>query len=33
VDRQARIRGYYHSDEAAAMQRLRREVRVVLQEP
>ena len=33
VDRQARIRGYYHSDEAAAMRRLRRDLRTVLQEP
>jgi cytochrome oxidase Cu insertion factor (SCO1/SenC/PrrC family) len=32
VDRQARIRGYYHSDEEAALQRLRRDVRTVLRE-
>jgi cytochrome oxidase Cu insertion factor (SCO1/SenC/PrrC family) len=32
VDRQARIRGYYHSDEAAALRRLRQDVRTVLQE-
>jgi cytochrome oxidase Cu insertion factor (SCO1/SenC/PrrC family) len=34
VDRQARLRGYYHSDEKAALRRLRRDVRtVVLREP
>ena len=33
VDRQARIRGYYHSDEEAALRRLRHEVRTVLREP
>lgn len=33
VDRQARLRGYYHSDEKAALRRLRRDVRTVLQEP
>lgn len=33
VDRQARIRGYYHSDEEAALRRLRRDVRTVLREP
>jgi len=32
VDRRAHIRGYYHSDEAAAMRRLRRDVRTVLRE-
>ncbi len=32
VDRQARIRGYYHSDEDAAMRRLRRDVHTVLRE-
>jgi len=32
VDRQARMRGYYHSDEDAAMRRLRRDVRTVLRE-
>jgi len=32
VDRQARLRGYYHSDEDAAMRRLRRDVRTVLRE-
>lgn len=32
VDRQARIRGYYHSDEEAALQRLRRDVHTVLRE-
>jgi cytochrome oxidase Cu insertion factor (SCO1/SenC/PrrC family) len=32
VDRQARIRGYYHSDEEAALQRLHRDVRTVLRE-
>ena len=32
VDRQARIRGYYHSNEEAALQRLRRDVRTVLRE-
>lgn len=32
VDRQARIRGYYHSDEEAALQRLRRDVQTVLRE-
>jgi cytochrome oxidase Cu insertion factor (SCO1/SenC/PrrC family) len=32
VDRQARIRGYYHSDEEAAWQRLHRDVRTVLRE-
>jgi cytochrome oxidase Cu insertion factor (SCO1/SenC/PrrC family) len=33
VDRQARIRGYYHSDEEAALRRLRRDMRTVLREP
>ena len=33
VDRQARLRGYYHSDEKAALRRLRRDVRTVLREP
>jgi cytochrome oxidase Cu insertion factor (SCO1/SenC/PrrC family) len=33
VDRQARIRGYYHHDEEAALRRLRRDVRTVLREP
>lgn len=32
VDRQARIRGYYHSDEDAALQRLRRDIRALLRE-
>jgi cytochrome oxidase Cu insertion factor (SCO1/SenC/PrrC family) len=32
VDRQARLRGYYHSDEEAALQRLRRDIRTVLRE-
>jgi cytochrome oxidase Cu insertion factor (SCO1/SenC/PrrC family) len=32
VDRQARLRGYYHSDEDAAMRRLRRDVHTVLRE-
>jgi hypothetical protein len=32
VDRQARIRGYYHSDEEAALQRLRRDIRTLLRE-
>lgn len=32
VDRQARIRGYYHYDDEAALQRLRRDVRTVLRE-
>jgi protein SCO1/2 len=32
VDRQARIRGYYHSDEEAALQRLRRDIRALLRE-
>ncbi len=32
VDRQARIRGYYHSDEEAALRRLRRDVLTVLRE-
>jgi cytochrome oxidase Cu insertion factor (SCO1/SenC/PrrC family) len=32
VDRRARIRGYYHSDEEAALRRLRRDVRTVLRE-
>jgi protein SCO1/2 len=30
VDRQARIRGYYHSNEEEALQRLRRDVRALL---
>jgi len=33
VDRQARLRGYYHSDEKAALRRLRRDLRTVLREP
>ncbi len=33
VNRQARIRGYYHSDEEADLRRLRRDVRTVLREP
>lgn len=33
VDRQARLRGYYHSDEKAALDRLRRDIHTVLQEP
>jgi cytochrome oxidase Cu insertion factor (SCO1/SenC/PrrC family) len=33
VDRQARLRGYYHSDEKAGLRRLRRDVRTVLREP
>ena len=32
VDRQARIRGYYHSDAEAAMRRLHRDIRTVLRE-
>jgi len=32
VDRRARIRGYYHSDEEDALRRLRRDVRTVLRE-
>ncbi len=32
VDRQARIRGYYHSDDAEALQRLRKDVRTLLRE-
>jgi len=32
VDRQARIRGYYHSDEGAALKRLRRDIRTLLRE-
>lgn len=32
VDRRARIRGYYRSDEEAALRRLRRDVRTVLRE-
>ena len=30
VDRQARIRGYYHSNDEEALQRLRRDVRILL---
>ncbi len=30
VDRKATIRGYYHSDEKAALRRLRRDVRTLL---
>ncbi len=33
VNRQARIRGYYHSNEEAALRRLRHDVRTVLREP
>ncbi len=33
VDRHARLRGYYHSNEQAALRRLRRDVRTVLREP
>lgn len=33
VDRHARLRGYYHSNEKAALRRLRRDVRTVLREP
>jgi len=32
VDRQARIRGYYHSDDEAALGRLRRDVKTLLRE-
>jgi cytochrome oxidase Cu insertion factor (SCO1/SenC/PrrC family) len=32
VDRQARIRGYYHSDDEAALGRLRRDAKVLLRE-
>ncbi|MGH7472675.1 MAG: SCO family protein [Candidatus Methylomirabilales bacterium] len=32
VDRQARIRGYYHSNEDESLQRLRRDVRALLRE-
>ena len=32
VDREARLRGYYQSDEKAALRRLRRDVRTVLRE-
>jgi len=33
VDRRGRIRGYYHSDEVAALRRLRHDVRTLLREP
>jgi cytochrome oxidase Cu insertion factor (SCO1/SenC/PrrC family) len=33
VDRQAHIRGYYQSDDGQAIQRLRRDVRILLREP
>ncbi len=33
VDRQAHIRGYYQSDDEHAVQRLRRDIRILLREP
>jgi cytochrome oxidase Cu insertion factor (SCO1/SenC/PrrC family) len=33
VDRRARIRGYYHSNDESALQRLRRDVQTLLREP